>query len=137
MNLEFDPRTNTAILRMKNGAVVKIRESAEGELEIRETTHRHLNIKPTARNSMHLELEDPISHPRLIEFDLPVRQTADLEEIALYAATWEVPMQPRNLPSAETILVEVEAVSAQDAISKALSAKPGHTWGKPTLKDNQ
>lgn len=74
--------------------------------------------------------------PRLIEFDLPVRQTADLMEKPL-RATWEVPMVPRNIGDVAITLVEVEAVSAQDAVSKALSIKPGHTWGKPTLKDNQ
>lgn len=44
---------------------------------------------------------------------------------------WEVDMRPRNNPSASIITVEVWAPSEQEAISKALSAKPGHSWGTP------
>lgn len=68
--------------------------------------------------------------PRLIEYDLPVRQTADLEEEAPLAL-WEVPMKPRNLPRADIVFVKVEANSAEEAISKALSSTPGHYWGTP------
>jgi hypothetical protein len=44
--------------------------------------------------------------------------------------SWRVPMQPRNMPMAKWIDVEVQATSKQEAINKALSQRPGHTWGE-------
>lgn len=72
-----------------------------------------------------------VPRPRLIEYDLPVRQTADLVEEP-EPTTWYVPMRPRNLSSAVWEFVQVEAPTAEEALSKAISAKPGHAWRSPT-----
>lgn len=42
---------------------------------------------------------------------------------------YEVDMTPRNQRGALTVTVEVWAADHQQAISKALSVKPGHIWG--------
>lgn len=136
MQLEFDPKTHTAKITLRNGAEIKVREDEDGDLEIRETTHRYLLFKPQARNMVYLGIEDPIQHPRLIEFDLPIsRAEIDPNEYTVFAL-WEVPMTPRNTNRPVEVL-EVRAPTAEDAISKALSQRPGHTWGKPRLKSGE
>lgn len=44
---------------------------------------------------------------------------------------WEVDMKPRNVANAIPVTVQVKAGSRKDAISNALSVKPGHVWGEP------
>lgn len=63
MNLEYEPRTHTAKITLKSGAIIKIREDEDGELEVRETTHRYLTVKPAARNSVYIGIEDPVLAP--------------------------------------------------------------------------
>ncbi len=46
------------VVTMSSGAVVKLREDDEGDLEIRETTHRYLTVKPMARNTVYIGFED-------------------------------------------------------------------------------
>jgi hypothetical protein len=58
------------------------------------------------------------------------RQRIELTEVE--PTTWYVPMRSRNLSSARWEFVQVEAPTAEEAISKAISAKPGHTWRSPT-----
>jgi hypothetical protein len=43
---------------------------------------------------------------------------------------WEIDMTPRNV-SGPSITVEVWAADETQVISKALSARPGHSWGRP------
>lgn len=138
MKHQYNEQHKTLTVTLRNGAEIKIREDEDGDLEIRETTHRYLLVKPQARNMVYVSIEDPMKHPRLIEFDLPTRQTADLVDPGEYTvfALWEVPMTPRNT-SRPTELIEVRASTAEDAISKALSLRPGHTWGKPKLKNGE
>jgi hypothetical protein len=69
MNLEYDPKNHTAKITLRSGAVVKIREDEDGDLEIRETTHRYLNVKPGARNTIYLAIEDPVMAPSVILVD--------------------------------------------------------------------
>ena len=65
--------------------------------------------------------------PRLIEFDLPVRQTADLTEEAQSPTEWTLQMWPRR-SNVDHFEVKVVASSADEALSRALSAYPGHAW---------
>lgn len=71
------------------------------------------------------EVEPPPAKPRLIEYDLPVRQTADLVDEEEFL--WEIPMRPRNISTAQWETVRVWASSAEEAGSKAISIRPGHT----------
>lgn len=51
-----------------------------------------------------------------------------------HVGKWNVEMHPRNLPPTQdrAVHVEVMATSKQEAINKAISQKPGHTWGEVT-----
>ena len=58
-----------------------------------------------------------------------------MEKTTIPATTvfsWDVEMHPRNLPPTQdrAVHVEVQATSKQEAINKAISQKPGHTWGE-------
>lgn len=70
---------------------------------------------------------------RLIEWDLPVRQTADLAphphpgDGRYPKHLWKMDLRPRNTKE-ENFELTVVAGDEGEAISRAISAYPGHSW---------
>ena len=69
-------RFGNLVVAMSNGAVFKLREDEEGDLEIRETTHCYINIKPSARNTVYIQAEDPMKEPKTTPEDYSIGRTS-------------------------------------------------------------
>lgn len=81
-----------------------------------------------------LDKQDQAEPPRLIEYDLPFGQGgAPLQKVEPKLATrYTMKLRPRNSNTSKWFDFEVIAVNADEALSKALSQYPGHTWGELT-----